>query len=85
MVSFIRRVKRTLHRLRNTDKLSVWTRGNRGECYHYDLRICPARNRTGSRREFLVRFDRTGPQGNPHREYRRMDLLQVTRLRHASA
>lgn len=85
-MNLLNRIKRSLARRRVTQKLSVWTRDHRtGDRFHYDVRVCPARSRRGLRLQFLVRFDRTGPQGNTERVYRRMDRQQVSRLLHESA
>lgn len=85
MVNLFQCFQRIVRRVRMTQRLSVWTRNRKGSCFHYDIRICPARNAAGTRREFLVRFDRTGAQGNTERCYRRMQLAQVQRLVHESA
>lgn len=81
---FFLKIKRALRRLRTTDKLSVYTRNHLGEVFHYDLRLCPACNRAGTRQKMLVRFDRTGPQGNICRQYRVMTPAQALRLRLAA-
>ena len=83
-MNLLQRISRAFKRIRTTDKLNVWTRDTQGRAFRYDLRICPARNPAGTRQMFLVRFDRTGPQGNPCREYRTMNREQVQRLRLAS-
>lgn len=83
-VNLMQRIFRIANRIRATDKLEVRTRDTQGRAFHYDLRICPASNPAGTRQRFLVRSDRTGPQGNTCREYRTMTRGEVQRLRHAS-
>ena len=83
-MSLLKKIRRAIKRMRTTASFSVHTRNHKGEHFHYAIRLCAARNRTGSRERVLVRFDRTGPQGNTFREHRVMTTEKARSLRFAS-
>lgn len=76
-MNLLKRIQRALRRSRCTEKFAVWTRDAERRVFHYDIRIAAVADRS----RYLVRFDRTGPQGNTMRVHRILREPEVTALR----